>query len=497
MKAAVRSQLGMCLILPLMITLVVEGKGHAQPPAEGSSIETPWAPVLIPESPLHGWHPESSSAKEAVPEEDCPPRRRVHLDCSWDDGLIFESENKAFRIHVGGSAQIDSTWLIGPDSVFAAPGGGTSGIGNASATFLRRARFRMDGELYDQFDFMIEYDLAHASNDGGTQPLSFGNLSGAPVPTNIWMQVREVPYAGDIRFGLQTKPIGMTNNTSMANLPFMERADNQDAFYAPFDGGNALGISFRNRLESERMTWQFGVYRPMTNEFGVGLNKYVGGLRVTALPWYEEDGERLIHVGLGTMAGELVQDQLRVRARTELRNGPGFAVPVVVDTSEVPGSRQAVFCPEFAMVLGSWTLQAEWAGQLLTSAYDSNGQPQGNVFYQGGYVEVLYFLTGEHQEYVKRDGVFGRVVPRHNYHWKKCCDYFSCGAWQVGARFSYLNLNDKEIQGGKVYDWTVGLNWYLNPNMKVQFNYIVENRDQPGVAQGWINGLGLRAAYDF
>jgi phosphate-selective porin OprO/OprP len=47
-------------------------------------------------------------------------------------------------------------------------------------------------------------------------------------------------------------------------------------------------------------------------------------------------------------------------------------------------------------------------------------------------------------------------------------------------------------------DWTVGLNWFLNPNMKVQLNYIVEHVDGPnGQAQGWLNGVGVRAAYDF
>jgi hypothetical protein len=33
--------------------------------------------------------------------------------------------------------------------------------------------------------------------------------------------------------------------------------------------------------------------------------------------------------------------------------------------------------------------------------------------------------------------------------------------------------------------------------MKLQFNYVLEHRNMPGVAVGWINGLGLRAAYDF
>jgi phosphate-selective porin OprO and OprP len=114
------------------------------------------------------------------------------------------------------------------------------------------------------------------------------------------------------------------------------------------------------------------------------------------------------------------------------------------------------------------------------------------------YVELLYFLTGEHQEYEKRDGAFGRVVPRNNLRWRKGDGCGGCGAWQVGARFSYLDLTDKAINGGQVYDWTAGLNWFLNPNMKVQFNYIVEHRDAPqDVAQGWMNGFGVRAAYDF
>ena len=149
------------------------------------------------------------------------------------------------------------------------------------------------------------------------------------------------------------------------------------------------------------------------------------------------------------------------------------------------------------MVLGSLTVQAEWAGQFLTQAVAPNGQNQGTVFYHGGYAEVLYFLTGEHQDYVRHEGVFGRVVPRQNFHWKKGDCFRACGAWQVGVRFSYVDLNDKGIQGGQLYDWTAGVNWFLNPNMKLQFNYILEHRDQPGATPGWINGIGLRAAYDF
>jgi phosphate-selective porin OprO/OprP len=416
---------------------------------------------------------------------------------NWDNGLHLDSEDNRFQLHVGGLAQIDSVWLIGTQSLFAAPGGSTSGIGNAAATFIRRAILQADGQIFDHFDYKVQIDFSNASNENsGEQPPSFGNLTSSPALQNVWMQVRDVPYFGIIRIGNQDKPIGMTNNTSSAFLPFMERADNQDGFYGPFDNGYAPGIAALGWTESERLAWRYGIYRPSTNAFGVTLNKVAYGARLTGLPWYEDGGKELVHVGLGFWGGELVQDELRARARPPLRNGPGFAVPVVVDTGQVPGSRQYTIGTEFAMVLGPLTFQAEWAGQLLTDA-DPNGALQGTVFYHGGYFQVLYFLTGEHQEYNRHDGVFGRVVPNHDLHWKKNDGYGACGAWQVGARVSYLDLNDKGIQGGQIYDWTFGVNWYLNANMKFQLNYIAERRDMPTAAVGWINGVGLRASYDF
>jgi phosphate-selective porin OprO/OprP len=449
-----------------------------------------------PSSVLRGseegmWSPDVGSVER-------PEDRTAPVEASWSDGLRFQSKDKQFQFHFGGIVQIDSTWLIGPQSYFAAPGGASNGVGNASATFLRRAVLQADGSLYDQFDFCVAFDFANASNDNsGLEPPSFGNLSSSPAPLNVWMQVRDVPFFGYVRIGNQTKPIGMENNTSSISLPFMERSDNEDAFYGPFDSGFALGIAAQNWTQSERLTWRYGIFRPATNVFGVALNKYSIGARITTLPWYEEDGRQLVHIGLGYWGGELVENDLRVRARPLLRNAPGFAVPVFVDTSEIPGSQQYTFGPEFAMVLGSLTVQAEYAGQFLTDATDTNGVNQGTVFFHGGYVEALYFLTGEVQPYNRRDGVFGRVVPLHNYHLKNGDCQRGCGAWQIGVRFSCLDLNDKTIQGGQISDWTAGLNWYLNPNMKFQFNYIAEYRDMPGVPPGWINGVGMRAAYDF
>ena len=126
-------------------------------------------------------------------------------------------------------------------------------------------------------------------------------------------------------------------------------------------------------------TWQYGVYRPAINVFGVALNKFEWGGRVTALPVYEDDGRALVHVGFGTLNGELRPEHSSacVPARCS-RNGPGYANPILVDTGNVDGSRQYTLAPELAAVYGSWTFQAEWTGQFLTRATPAGGTEPGD-----------------------------------------------------------------------------------------------------------------------
>src|SRR5262245_39141661 len=245
-------------------------------------------PVLpgpsVPPAPVTAAHgPREGGAQPVGPWQE---ERTYGLAVGWLDGLRFHSADDAFHLHVGGNAQIDSTWLIAPHSAFDLPNnGGTSGIGGASATFLRRVRLRVEGDIYDQFDYIVEYDFANASNDtGSNQPLSFGNIAGSPAPINIWLQVRDVPFFGNVRFGNQVKPIGFSNQVYQGFLPFMERADNWDAFQGTDDNGLAIGLTARNHTDNELVTWQYGIYRPLVNNFGIALEKIEWGGRVQALP---------------------------------------------------------------------------------------------------------------------------------------------------------------------------------------------------------------------
>jgi phosphate-selective porin OprO/OprP len=46
------------------------------------------------------------------------------------------------------------------------------------------------------------------------------------------------------------------------------------------------------------------------------------------------------------------------------------------------------------------------------------------------------------------------------------------GAWVIAARYSYVDLNDNLVFGGEQENIVVGLNWYLNDNMRLMFNWI-------------------------
>ncbi|MFM8220119.1 MAG: porin, partial [Planctomycetaceae bacterium] len=71
------------------------------------------------------------------------------------------------------------------------------------------------------------------------------------------------------------------------------------------------------------------------------------------------------------------------------------------------------------------------------------------------------------------------------------------GAWEVAGRWSYIDLNSRDIQGGRLNDATLGLNWYLTANAKVQFNYIRAFLDNPVHNDSVTNIFGLRTQIDF
>ena len=112
----------------------------------------------------------------------------------------------------------------------------------------------------------------------------------------------------------------------------------------------------------------------------------------------------------------------------------------------------------------------------------------------GWYTEISYFLTGENRNYNPAKGLMGAPKVRKSFGWSDG----GWGAWQVGVRYGYLDLENKGVNGATLNDIVLGLNWFLNPNAKVQWNFAIDHRDPtPSGSSGWTYIFGTRLAVDF
>lgn len=151
---------------------------------------------------------------------------------------------------------------------------------------------------------------------------------------------------------------------------------------------------------------------------------------------------------------------------------------------------------EFAFAKGAAKLQGEYTMADMTAtsqAITSSGsryatRSSGDL--KTYYIEFMYNLTGEPWAPTYRSGVVGNIRPSSNFN---LADGTGTGAWQLGVRYSEYNaasFGDNvsttggstnyprtgnaqyQIEGSpKGNTITLGLNWILNPNARIMFNY--------------------------
>jgi phosphate-selective porin OprO and OprP len=466
---------------------------------------------------------------------------------TWKDGFQAESANKDFRVKIGGRTQIDAVaFSAGPGPNRSADQAGLDPK-LANTVNFRRGRLRIEGRMYELYDFACEYDYINELNVNNQQFPTERDSGPITAVTDLWLQLREIPILGTVRIGNQKDPYGYEHLTSSRWLNFMERSFSQDAFEGPFNNGFVPGIQVLNSNEEGDFGWQVGQFKNVTNPFGFsnssGGSETVG--RLVWLPVYEDEGRKLLHLG---MSGRTLEPRrqflnydangqgigpetpaVRFRSRGSIRNGPpGPLNSIYADSGLLTATWQNMIGLEFVGNNGPWSFQSEYFGSWLYNArttsagpYVTNGyQPPpgtnvGTVYYQSGYAEVLYFLTGESRTYSKIEYRFDRPIPHNNFYAIRGGGSgrrlsLSEGAWQVGMRYNYLCLNDSGVNGGVLNGCTLGLNWLLNPNARVYFNYDFTYRDftstpwtktgAPATSyngSGWIHGFGTRLAFDF
>lgn len=357
---------------------------------------------------------------------------------------------------------------------------------------FRRARLQAIGSVAEFTNYSLQLD--------------FG-IAGRPSFTDVWGEQTHVPIFGAVRIGQYKQPFSVEALTSVRNLQFIERSLAFQAF-VPF---RRLGIMGYDKSDDELSTWQYSVYR--TGGFGdapLGDSRFAtdigdnGGVsfagRATRLLWYDEpaNGRYLWHVGAACTFGEITATSgtngfYQARAIPEFFVGDpaggatgvgstAAGTPFIVDTGRIPAKSFSLWGLETIAIHGAWNFQAEW----MMTTVDQIAGP--TLFYDGGYAQAGWFLTGENRAYNKTFGAMDRLVPFTDFFGlgrKECVAGW--GAWELAGRLGYLNLNDPGanavpppgsvgppagVNPGRVTETTLGLNWYWNPYAKVQFNYI-------------------------
>lgn len=469
----------------------------------------------------------------------------VDMKVRWNNGLEFMSTNREFRVHVGGRAQFDTTSFTAGPGVNAPPSQGGVNQRLAGATNFRRGRFRIDGQMYENFEWLTEFDFinqlqVNSLADPSRIPQEQG-VAPNPAPTEVWLAITQLPYVGNLVVGNQNTLTGLEHITSDRFVNFMERSFNADAFTMPFNNAYAPGIQiFNNWGENDRYRWALGTFKDDFNIFGFSDTAAANSIqtRVTGLVVDDPDNNRWTHLGFCAVYQQTPQSQdsfrdvadpvtgvitqqvtqqgsMRYRVRGNIRNGPpGPLNSIYADTGLLGADYQTLLTAEYASNWGPLQMQAEWTMTLLPKAR-SILNPSGtagqqpidtvveNLFYQGAYVEVMYALTGEGRSYNRKQAVLDRYVPRNNFYRVRTPDGIrtSEGGVQIGARYDWVCLNDKGINGGVLNGVTLGANWFLNPNTRVALNYDFTYRDFTNSlganGSGGINGFGTRFFYDF
>lgn len=460
----------------------------------------------------------------------------VSLKPEWNNGLEFFSPNREFRVHVGGRAQVDTTAFTAGPGPNESPTLGGVNPRLAGATNFRRGRFRIDGQMYENYEWLTEFDFVNQlqvnSLADPTLPQEQG-VSPNPAPTEVWLAITKLPLLGNVVIGNQNTLTGLEHITSDRFVNFMERSFLADAFTMPFNNAYAPGImAFRNWGENDRYRWAAGVFKDDFNIFGFADTASANSLqtRLTGLVIDEPEENRWTHLGLCAVYQQTPQPQnnqsspnvpytqegsLRYRVRGNIRNGPpGPLNSIYADTGLLDAAYQTLITAEYASNWGPLQLQAEWtmtlvpkARSILNPSVNAGQQPINtiveNLFYQGAYCEVMYALTGEGRSYNRKQAVLDRFVPRNNFFRVETAEGIrtSEGGWQIGARYDWVCLNNQGINGGVLNGVTLGLNWFLNPNARMAFNYDFTYRDFTNSlganGSGGINGFGSRLYYDF
>ena len=370
-----------------------------------------------------------------------------------ENGFSFASADTNFSVQLKGVLQVDSRTFF--------QDAGTTGN---DGILLRRARPILQGTVFRDFDFLFVPDF------GG---------SGTPQIFDAYLNYRYSPEL-QLQVGKYKTPVGLEQLQADQNVLFNERALPTDLV-----PNRDLGFELHGDLLEGTISYAGGIFNGVgdgRNSSNVDIedNKAFAG-RVFFQPFKTTSIRPLQGLGLG-VSGSI--EAMQGTNTTGLPNNtsgslstPGYLTvgqqqffaynptnrSVVADGGHWRLSPQGTYC------YGPFGLLGEYVISDQQVALGGAGPRQATRLQHTAWqIAANWVLTGE-------DSTFNGVVPRHPFN----PGQGAWGAWQLAARYSQLDIDpaafplfaNPTTSARAAHEWSVGLNWYLNRNIKVAASY--------------------------
>ena len=322
---------------------------------------------------------------------------------------------------------------------------------------LHRTRLGVEGKLLKMFEYQVEGEL----NDAG-KPWR-----------DVYVQTQPL-RALRVRAGQFKIPFSLEQLTSGMNLGFNYRSL-AATFLAP---GRDVGLGAYGRVMNDRLLYQAGIFKHggdnvRDSERTDPQTDRTAAARLVVRPWSRSKNLlNTLMVGIAGTAGRLPAGPNGLRGKTI--PGDAFFQHLYVN-----GDRRRIGV-EFQWRPGPFGMQGEFIrtrDQRFGQGIDNQDLP--NAYAHGWYATGTWVITGER----KTDS----VEPRRPFL------RAGIGAVEIGARVERLAASSDGANDGTFSSprapwvmprsddvWTTGVNWYLNPFVKLQANLIRERRSQAG-----------------
>ena len=368
-------------------------------------------------------------------------------------GFGLRSSDGSFLLSLRGLMQVDGRWFL-------------SDAGQAFTDTLvaRRVRPILLATLFKQVDVRLMPDFG----DGRVL------VQDAQVDVRFTSTFR-------LRAGKFKPPFGLERLTSASDLLFLERA-----FPTGVAPNRDVGAMVYGDLAVGRLSYAFGLFNGLADGASADLDDQDGKDavgRVFAQPFAGSKGHPLGGLGVGAAAsyGEV----------TGVASTPSLASYRTTGQQVFFRYRLDGTASGSAVASGTRyraSLQAYYyagpVGMLFEQAYSSQKLRRGATAGEGGVnawqVAGSWVLTGERASH-------RAIVPRRNFD----PGSGAWGAFELASRYHQLSVGgaafpvfaDPSVGAQRARAWTAGLNWYLNPALKLVFNY-EETRFRGGAPGG-------------